>query len=155
MTILLMKPLLTLNTYQEAKASQYYQHVSPIYGTHRSKYIYAVTITPKGKGVTLHSQYSHELREAIRTVKSVRKAYLFKESEYWPHFHGIIITNRQTKLLKLTKRNKLFHCKVELIYSDNGIRYWMRYIMKQQKLGDEYYYYQHPSHNFTTCQLDL
>ncbi len=149
-----MKPPLILTSYQEAKALQYYQLVSPVYGTHRYKYVYAITVTPKGKAVTLHSDYSHELREAIRTVKSVRHAYLFKETEYWPHFHGIIITNRQTKLLKLRKKNNKFQFKAELIYSDNGIRYWMRYIMKHQSLGDDYYYYKHPSHNFTTCKLD-
>ena len=134
--LLLLNTPLVLTPYQERKANQYYQLVSPIYGVNRYKYVYAVSITPRGKECISHSWYSRDLRIDIRNIKSVRCCYMFKEYDNTPHMHGVIITNREIKFLALQKKTKKYVFRPpERIHSDNGIRYWLRYIMKCQELG--------------------
>lgn len=142
----------SLQAYKQAIARSLTSHMALVKETYR----YGVTITPKGKGKH-HCDYSHELRQDIRNIKSVRHCYLFKEYTHTDHFHGIIVTNRDIKFKPLSK-SKLYSFLYKRLetYMD-GIHQWSIYITKEQTKRMTYYYYNSKgiSPLFVTSQWDV
>ncbi len=113
--------------------------ITPLYQS--NQYTYAITITPKGVNKN-HGDYSHELRQAIRSIRSVRECYLIKEYDNTCHFHGIIKSNRNL-VFRTMRKQELYVFKYKPISREHTLDqyYWIRYMLKYQVKGRSYYSY--------------
>ncbi len=107
----------------------------PKYVKEPTYYNYMVTIVPKGKNKT-HADQLPDIFYHFMGRKSIIQFWLFREETQTNHFHGIVRCRREAKL-----KFNISSCVVHnngLIQCDDKA---LLYILKDQKHGDEYTYF--------------
>ncbi len=107
----------------------------PSYMKEPNYYNYMVTITPKGKKRT-HELMLADIIYHFMGRKSIIKFWLFREFTQTNHFHGIVQCKREAKLK--------FNIEISVVHNNGLIQNeekTLLYILKDQRYGDKFTYY--------------
>ncbi len=97
--------------------------------------VYTVTITPVGKNKT-HEDTMYHFNERVKLCKSVKNVILVREDQVTNHFHGLIISTQDSKLLKLYAKS----CYTLDINIYNNINdHWCKYMYKHNPTSIDFY----------------
>ncbi len=92
-------------------------------------YMYAITITPKGKN-SRHTSYKKEFQEDLKTNRSFRFGWFYPESTNTHHYHGLVLcADKNVKFTVCKGRDKY----VWLHEPVKNQKDWIKYICKPEK----------------------